>query len=332
LIIARTPVRVSFFGGGTDYPEYFLEHGGEVLATAIDRYAYITVNPRTSFFNESIRLSYSKTELVDSVDDLQHTAVAACLRYTGIDRNIEIHYISDLPARTGLGSSSSFVVCLLNALWAYRGKRVSCQELAYQAIEIEREILKENVGAQDQFLAAVGGFNHVEFRGMKDIRSRPVIIGADRLGELRGRLALFYTGLQRSAHEVAGEQIKRTAINVPYLGEMKALVREALAVLESDRDLGEFGKLLDETWKLKRSLSDKISNPEVDQIYENAIRAGATGGKLLGAGAGGFVLLYIEPEHGAAVRKAIGPLQEVNFQFEPTGSEIIYYQPPKGSQ
>ena len=331
MIIARTPVRVSFFGGGTDYPEYFLQHGGEVLATAINKYAYITVNPRADFFDESIRVSYSKTELANTLDELQHTAVCECLRYADIHRNIEINYISDLPARTGLGSSSSFVVCLLHALWAYKGKMVSCDDLAYQAIEIERDILKENVGVQDQYMAAVGGFRHAEFVGMKNIRSKPVIISPERLQALKGRLALYYTGIQRSANEVAGEQIKRTEINVPYLGEMKALVREALQVLESDRDLSEFGKLLDATWKLKKSLSARISNSHVDEIYEAAIKAGATGGKLLGAGAGGFILLYIEPERRENVREALSALKEVDFNFEPAGSQIIYYQPSTGN-
>ncbi len=324
-------MRVSFFGGGTDYPEYFLQHGGEVLATAINKYAYITVSPRADFFDESIRVSYSKTELANDLDDLQHTAVCECLRYAGILRNIEINYISDLPARTGLGSSSSFVVCLLHALWAHKGQMVSCPELAYQAIEIEREILKENVGVQDQFMAAVGGFQHLEFVGMKNIRSKPVIISPTRLQALKGRLALYYTGIQRSANEVAGEQIKRTEINVPYLGEMKCLVREALQVLESNQDLAEFGRLLDATWQLKKSLSERISNSHVDDIYTAALNAGATGGKLLGAGAGGFILLYIEPERRESVKQALASLKEVDFNFEPAGSQIIYYQPSTGN-
>lgn len=327
MIIARTPVRVSFFGGGTDYPEYFLEHGGEVLATAINKYAYITVSPRAHFFDESIRVSYSKTELCNAPEQLSHTAVAEALRYVGIAGNIEVNYISDLPARTGLGSSSTFVVCLLHALWAYLGRMVPNQELAYQAIEIERERLKENIGSQDQFLAAVGGFNHVQFLGMRDIRFKPVIASPARLKALRERLALYYTGIKRNANEVAGVQIQRTALNLQYLDQMKALVREALGVLESERDLGEFGKLLDETWRLKRSLSDLISNSEVDQIYDAARKAGALGGKLLGAGAGGFMLLYREPDRREAVGKALCSLKEVDFEFEPAGSQIIYYQP-----
>jgi D-glycero-alpha-D-manno-heptose-7-phosphate kinase len=327
LIIARTPVRVSFFGGGTDYPEYFEEHGGEVLATAIDKYAYITISPRAAFFDESIRVAYSKTELTNTIEDIQHVAVKECLRYMSVMEGVEINYVSDLPARTGLGSSSSFVVCLLHALWAYQGKMVSGQELAYQAIEIEREILKENVGAQDQFMAAVGGFNHVQFKTIRDIRHRPVVISHSRRNALHERLALYYTGIQRSANEIAGEQIKRTGVNIPYLDEMKTLVRQALAVLESGADLCEFGRLLGEGWKLKKSLSDRISTSVVDDIYARAISAGAIGGKLLGAGAGGFLLLYIEPEMRKSVDEALYPLKQVAFNFEPSGSQIIYYHP-----
>ena len=180
-------------------------------------------------------------------------------------------------------------------------------------------------------MAAVGGLQHVEFTGVKDIRSKPVIINRERRDQLHGRLALFYTGIQRSANEVAGEQIKRTEINVPFLGEMKCLVREALQVLESRQDLNEFGKLLDTTWQLKKSLSAKIPNNEVDDIYTAALKAGATGGKLLGAGAGGFILLYIEPENRANVRQALSALKEVEFNFEPSGSQIIYYQPSRGN-
>lgn len=328
MIIAKTPVRVSFFGGGTDYPDYYYEHGGEVLATAVDKFSYITVTPRQQFHDECIRIAYSRTELANSIEELQHTAVRECLRCMGIQNCIEVNYIADLPARTGLGSSSAFVVCLLHALHAFQGKSVSNQELAYQAIEIEQDMLKENVGSQDQAMSAVGGFQHVRFVGQRDIRYSPVIMSQQRKDDLLSRLSIFYTGIQRAANEVAGEQIKRTQINVPYLNDMKALVGEARAVLEGSGGLTEFGKLLDTTWKLKRSLSSKISNPEIDEMYQAAMNAGAVGGKLLGAGAGGFLLIYREPDAAASVSQALSGLKEVDFKFEPDGSKIIYYQPP----
>jgi D-glycero-alpha-D-manno-heptose-7-phosphate kinase len=328
VIISRTPLRISFLGGGTDYPEFFNEHGGEVLTTAIDKFVYITVTPLTDFFNHKLRISYSKTELVERLEDVQHRAFRECLRYAGISSHVEVTNVADLPARTGLGSSASFVVALLHALHTYKCKAVPNEQLAYEAIEVEKDILKETVGCQDQAIAAVGGFQHIQFHSRKDIRWQPVILHPERRQLLDDSLMMFFTGIERSASEVAGEQISRSEINVPFLKDMKSLVREGMSSLQSTRPLSDFGRILHESWVLKKSLSDKIASPIIDDIYERGIKAGAVGGKLLGAGAGGFMLFLVEDHKKAAVRSALSHLREVPFNFEPTGSQIIYFRPP----
>jgi D-glycero-alpha-D-manno-heptose-7-phosphate kinase len=326
VIIARAPLRISFLGGGTDYPEYFEEYGGEVISTAIDKFSYVSMNRLLGFFEHTIRVSYSRTELVNNLDDIQHPAVREALRYCGIHSNVEISTVSDLPARTGLGSSGSFIVALLNALHAMSGRYVSPETLGFQAIEIERDILKDNVGCQDQYAAAIGGFNMIRFHSRKDIRYEPIVMHQNRKEHLNDNLLIFYTGLQRSASEIAGEQIRKTAINVPYLKQMKDLVQEGRKVLESQAPLSDFGRLLDEGWKLKQSLSSKISNGLIDEMYTAGQKAGALGGKLLGAGGGGFLLLYVEQEHQAAVRESLKSFKEVPFRFEESGSQIIYHK------
>ncbi len=326
MIIARAPLRVSFVGGGTDLPEYFRESGGEVISTAIDKFSYVSVNKLLGFFDHSIRISYSKTELVDDLEQIQHRAVKECLKHCDIPSNIEINCISDLPARTGLGSSGSFVVALLQALHSFKSEYVSPEKLAYEAIHIERNQLKDNVGCQDQFAASVGGFNRIRFYSETDIRYEPIVMPRDRREQLSKNLLMFYTGIQRSASEVTAEQVGRTKVNIPYLNDLKSLVEETHKVLVSGQKLVEFGKLLETGWQLKQNLASSVSNSVIDDIYSLAKKNGAVGGKLLGAGGGGFLLFYVEPENHAPVRKALANFKEVTFQFEDSGSQIIYHK------
>lgn len=326
MIISRTPFRVSFFGGGTDYPVWYRENGGAVLGTTIDKYCYITCRYLPPFFEHKSRIVYSQTELVRDVDEIRHPAARETLRFMGITQGVEIHHDGDLPARTGLGSSSSFTVGLLHAFYALKGVMPSKMQLAQDAINIEQNVLKENVGSQDQVLAAYGGLNHVGFAGDGDIEVKPVAVRQQRLESLQNHLMLFFTGFSRIASEIAGEQIKQTPNKKKELGEMHGMVDEAIDILNGDNDIAEFGKLLNESWQLKRSLTDKISTPHIDDIYAKAIRAGATGGKLLGAGGGGFMLFFVRPELQSEVKKSLQGLLHVPFRFENSGSQIIFYE------
>lgn len=328
MIITSTPLRVSFLGGGTDYPEHFSKHGGATLGTSIDRSTFITVTPLTRFFDHRIRVSYSKTELCKSLDEIQHPSVRECLRFLDIHEGIEISVVADLPARTGLGSSSSFTAGLLLALHAFKGELVSKEQIAAEAVHVEREMIQERVGLQDQYTCAIGGFLHLQFCGQNQVNVNPVPLRQARKGDLESRLMLFYTGLQRTAHEVLATQIQRTKNGElsAYLMRMESLVREGLHVLCSDEDLRQFGDLLHQGWMLKRKLSDTITNPTVDGAYEQARAAGAIGGKLLGAGGGGFLLIYAEPEHQEAVRAALHELPEVPFLFEDLGTRLVFFR------
>ena len=329
MIITQTPLRVSFLGGGTDYPEYFDQHGGATLGTSIDKYTYITVSPLTEFFDHSLRVSYSKTELCKAVDEVQHPAVRECLRFVGIERGVEIAVVSDLPARTGLGSSSCFTVGLLHALHAFKGELVSQEQLAVEAIRIERDLIKERVGLQDQYTCALGGLLHLNFQSLQRVIVNPVVVSSARKPALQERLLLFYTGLQRHAHDILAQQIARTQTGeiTPQLGQLQDLVVDGVEILCQGRDLSAFGDLLHQGWLLKQQLSDVVSNPLIDQAYARARRAGAVGGKLLGAGGGGVLLLYVEPYNQAAVRQALADMREVKFQFENQGSRVIFYRP-----
>lgn len=329
MIISMTPLRVSFFGGGTDYPEHFGQHGGATLASSIDKYSYITVNRLAEFFDHRIRVGYSKTELCREVDEVQHPSVRACLRFMGIEHGIEISVISDLPARTGLGSSSSFTVGLLHALHAFKGELVSREQLAAEAVHVEREMIKERVGLQDQYVCGCGGLLHLEFGGNGQVTITPITIPEPRCRALQERLMMFYTGLQRPAHEVLEQQIERTKAGVitSRLSQLRELVKQGIDVLYSERDLAEFGELLHEGWQLKRQFSEAVSNSLIDDAYARARQAGAIGGKLLGAGGGGFILLYVEPDNQVAVRKALRDMRGINFQFENQGSRLIFYRP-----
>ncbi len=329
MIIVQTPVRISFFGGGSDFPEHFAKFGGAVLSTTVDKFCYLSVSYLSDFFRYKIKVSYSKTELLTEVGKIEHPAVRASLQHMGIESNIEINYFSDLPARTGLGTSSSFVVGLLDALYAYRQKRVSPRRLAQEAVYVEREIAGENVGYQDQYAAAFGGFNYIEFKSPEDVRVEQVICSPDRLKELENNLLLFYTGIQRYSSSIQEKHVGKIEANSKSLSKLAEMAGRGRDILGGGGELSEFGRLLAEGWTLKKSLGTGVSKPEIDEKYEAAIRAGALGGKLLGAGGGGFLLLYAEPPDQLAVKEALAPFLEVEFHFEKRGSQVIFYDPSK---
>ncbi len=330
IVITQTPVRVSFLGGGTDYSEFFdsNKNGGQTLVTAINKFSYIKVSSLHDFFDYKYKVSYNKIEMVNSIEKIDHPSVKECLKFTDIQTPLEIHYMGDLPARTGLGSSSSFTVGLLNALHAYHGKFSNPKLLADEANEIEHNWIKERVGYQDQVIAAYGGFKHLIFNSINDIKVNTVTISSDRLKEFRSYLLIFYTGLTRTAHGILKEQIEKTKLgnNDSILNEMRILVDEAIDVLYSSNPLDDFGKILHESWKLKQDLSDAISNQKINETYNKALEAGATGGKLLGAGGGGFLLLFASPEKHENIRQKLTYIRELNFEFESSGTKIIFSQ------
>ncbi len=326
MIISRTPFRISFFGGGTDYPVWFKENGGAVLATAIDKYCYISCRYLPPFFEHKTRVVYSHIENVKFNSDIEHPSVRETLKYMGIPDGVEIHHDGDLPARTGIGSSSSFTVGLLHSLFAMKRIMPTKMELAREAIHIERNILQESVGSQDQVCAAFGGFNKITFKSSDDIEVQPVILDRERLEEFQSHLVLCFTGFSRFASEVAGEQIRNTHRKGSELFTMQEMVEEALKILTSRRPLEEFGKLLHESWMLKRSLTDRITTSQIDEIYETARSSGAIGGKILGAGGGGFMLLFVKPQDQPKLRERLRNLLMVPFRFEPSGSQIIFYE------
>ncbi len=328
MIISRTPFRISFFGGGTDYPVWYREHGGAVLATSINKHCYITCRYLPPFFEHKYRIVYSKTEQTQNISEIQHLSARETLNFLDINRGVEIHHDGDLPARTGLGSSSAFTVGLLNALYALKGKMVTKRQLALDAIHIEQDRLKENVGSQDQTTAAFGGFNKIEFGGEQQILVQPITLNSRKCQLLQDHLMLFFTGFSRTASEIAGEQIRKTPDKKNELIRMREMVEEAISILNGgDSDITDFGRLLHEGWMIKRSLTDKISTAQIDKIYETALNAGALGGKLLGAGGGGFILFFVEPEFQQRVKEKLKNLLYVPFKFENLGSQIIYYAP-----
>ncbi len=328
MIISRTPFRVSLFGGGTDYPAWFREHGGAVLGTAIDKYCYISVRYLPPFFEHRHRIVYSKVELVREVREIQHPAVRGVLGELAIDAGLEIHHDADLPARSGLGSSSSFTVGLLNAVHAMRGRMVTKSELGREAIRIEQDVLNESVGCQDQIWAAYGGFNKIDFFPDGRFEVTPVILPPERRRELRQSMMLFFTGFSRYASDFAKDQLDNLKRRAAQLSTMRAMVDHAVDILRDERaPIRELGKLLDESWRLKRELADSVSTGEIDAIYEAGRAAGAVGGKLLGAGGGGFILFIVEPDQREAVRERLKHLIHVSFDFDTEGSKIVLYQP-----
>jgi D-glycero-alpha-D-manno-heptose-7-phosphate kinase len=327
MIISRTPFRVSFFGGGTDYPIWYQENGGAVLGTTINKYCYITCRYLPPFFEHRHRIAYSQTELVHDIDEIRHPSVRETLKYMGITHGLEIHHDADLPAKTGLGSSSAFTVGLVHALYALKGIMPSKIQLALDAIHIEQERIKESVGSQDQTVAAFGGFNKIHFNGSHNIKVQAITVKHQKLELLQNHLMLFFTGLSRTASQIAEEQIKETRNKKRELREMYLMVDEGVNILNGSDDLLNFGKLLHESWQLKRSLTSKISTPYIDYIYDAATQAGATGGKILGAGGAGFILFFVRPELQAKVKESLHGLIHVPFRFENQGSQIIFYEP-----
>lgn len=328
MIITRTPFRISFFGGGTDYPGWFREHGGAVLATTINKYCYITCRRLPQFFEHKHRIVYSQIENVKQIDEIQHPAVRAVLNWANVTDGMEIHHDGDLPARSGLGSSSSFTVGLLHALQGLNGQMAYKDGLARDAIHIEQNIIGENVGSQDQVSAAFGGLNRIEFHRNDSFDVSPVILPRHRREELRDHLMLCFTGFSRIASEVAKSKIDNLKSREKELKLMRAMVDEALSILHNTNEsINLFGKLLNTSWQYKRSLSDRVSTPEIDSIYQAAIDAGAIGGKILGAGGGGFLLIFAKPQMHAAIRDRLKNLIHVPFDFEDIGSRVVLYQP-----
>ncbi len=328
MVISRTPYRVSFFGGGTDYPAWYKNNGGAVLSTTINKYCYIFCRSLPPFFEHKHRIVWSKIEAVKKISEIEHPAVKAILKTMEISDGIEIHHIGDLPAKSGLGSSSSFTVGLLHAVFGLKCIMPTKLQLATQAIHIERDILKENVGSQDQVSAAFGGFNKISFNDKNKIDIQPIIMNPIRLKNLQRHFLLYFTGMTRTASDIAKKQIDNTPKKKEELHSMGKMVDEAIEILTQNKNLLDFGKLLHETWMIKRSLSDSITNPEIDNVYESARKAGAIGGKLLGAGGGGFMLLFAKPQDHLKIKKRLHKLLHVPFEFEEHGSEIIFNHHP----
>lgn len=330
MIISRTPIRVSFFGGGTDYRGYYERKFGQILGSAINKYVYVSVSPNSQFFDYKTRVAYRKTELVTSIDDIEHPSVKACLKFMDIEEPLDINIFSDIPARTGLGSSSSFTVGFLNALYALKGKRVSSQQLAENACYVEQEIIKERVGSQDQFHAAFGGLNTMTFK-KNDISVEPLIISNSKKDQLNNSWMMFFTGITRYADPLIEEQVKKTnsAENDSKLDEMIKIVEEAKSVFSDSSDksfIKELGALMHANWEKKKQLSSKVSNEVIDNIYTKAISAGAYGGKLSGAGAGGFLSFIVPIDRQNDVKNALSDLEELPFKISNTGSSIIYFK------
>jgi D-glycero-alpha-D-manno-heptose-7-phosphate kinase len=328
MIISRTPFRVSFFGGGTDYPGWYREHGGAVLATTIDKYCYISVRELPPFFDHNFRVVYSVVENVKHVRDIKHPAVRAVLEWLNVEKGLEIHHDGDLPARSGLGSSSAFTVGLISAMHALEGRQISKDALAGAAIHVEQCLLREPVGVQDQISAAFGGLNHITFHPDGTFDVEPVILPRERLAALEEHLLLMFTGISRQSATAAGAQVANIKNRASELSAMQQMVDHGIELLcSTTADIVEFGRLLGESWALKRRLATKVSNSVIDNLYDTAIGAGAVGGKLLGAGAGGFMLLCVRPEERSRVKEALRGLTSVPVKFEAAGSRVVLYQP-----
>lgn len=325
MIITKTPFRMSFFGGGTDMPDFFREHGGSVISTTFDKYCYVNVRHLPPFFEYSTELSYSKTERVTDVEQIQHPAIREAMKMLDM-HDIRLTYEADLPARTGLGTSSSFAVGMLNAFYALKGKYVDKKRLSNESIYLERILCNEAGGWQDQIAAAYGGLNRINFHG-DSYDVMPIIISPERKKQLNENLMLYFTGFTRFSSEIQ-QSSKPIKDKTAQLIDMLELVDEAEKVLEDKHgDLDEFGRLLDVTWRLKKQTGSKVSTGGIDELYEKAIAAGALGGKLLGAGGGGFLLFYVPKEKQPIVAAAMDRLMRVPFEFENGGTRVIHYTP-----
>lgn len=325
MVVSRTPFRISFFGGGTDYPSWYRQHGGAVLAATINKYCYLTCRYLPPFFEHRTRIVYSKMETVHSIDEIQHPSARETLRFLKINRGVEIHHDGDLPGRSGMGSSSAFTVGLLHALHALKGQIVGKRQLTAEAIHLEQDVLKETVGSQDQVSTAYGGMNRITFHQGGDFSVQPMTVLPARLEELNSHLMLFYTGIKRTAANVASSYAANLMERQTLMKRLHEYVDQSCEILNGKGDLISFGKLLHQAWQAKRELSDKVSNSEVDAVYEQGRAAGAIGGKLLGAGGGGFLLIFAPPSKQGKIAKQLSGLIQVPFKFEFGGSQIIYY-------
>jgi len=318
---------MSFFGGGTDYPPWFREHGGAVLATTINKYCYISIRHLPPFFEHKHRIVYSHIENAACNQDIKHPAVKAVFEWAAVTSGLEVHHDGDLPSRSGLGSSSSFTVGLIHALAALNGRMAEKEQLARNAIHVEQNIIKENVGSQDQISAAYGGFNRIDFFKKDAFSVSPVVLRDGRMDELQSHLMLFFTGFSRIASKIAESKIANFKNREIELKTMHKMVEESIGLLQSSTPIEEFGRMLHEGWMLKRTLSDRVSSSDIDEIYQAAMSAGAEGGKILGAGGGGFLLVFAKPEQQQKIKEALHKLIHVPFKFEDSGSRVVLYQP-----
>lgn len=326
MVISRTPFRISFFGGGTDYPSWYRRNGGAVLATTINKYCYINARYLPPFFGYKYRIAYNtRIENCKTIDEIVHPPVSAAIRFLKIRQGIDIHYDGDLPGRSGLGSSSAFTVGLLHALHALSGQMPSKRDLAKESIYLEQNVLGETVGSQDQVLAAYGGFNLINFQKDGEITLKPITISSKRIKDLENHLMLFYTGIARTASNIAKSYVKDIKSRQKQLDNLNEMVVNAFDLFNSKQDIKDFGRLLNESWQIKRSLSSVVSNSKIDEIYQRAIAKGALGGKLLGAGGGGFLLLFVVPSKQNNIKKEFKNLIHVPFKFENNGSQIIFF-------
>ena len=324
MIITQTPYRISLFGGGTDYPDWYLRNGGQVLSTTIDKYVYISCRYLPPFFEHKLRLAYSEVETCNHADELKHPAAREVLKHLGLVNGLEIHYDGDLPSRSGMGSSSAFSVGLLKALYCLKNQKIGREQLANEAIYVEQHKIGESVGSQDQVNAAYGGFNNIQFRDDGTIGVIPVDVSDKRKKELNDQLMLFYTGIMRTAETVSSTYATNTVKKTAQLKRIYQIVYEAIETIVSQDSLDGVGRLLHESWVEKRKLSDMVSNTRVEDIYQSALKSGALGGKLCGAGGGGMMLLYVPRKHQSSVRSALSSLLYVPFRFSKTGSQIIF--------
>jgi D-glycero-alpha-D-manno-heptose-7-phosphate kinase len=326
MIISRTPFRISFFGGGTDYPQWYRENGGSVISATINKYSFITARHLPPFFDYRYRIRYYETEETSTVEEIRHPSARECLKLFDSENGLEIVHHADLPARSGLGSSSTFTVGLLNALAGLENQMVSKKELALRAIHVEQDLIGEAVGSQDQTAAAFGGFNRINFRGDHDITVTPILMAPERRQSLEDHLMLVFTGFARCAPDIAADQINQMGKKHKEHAQIQALAEDAFQLFTGEGDMVvEFGRLLHQQWMIKREITSRIANASIDEIYETGRRAGAIGGKLLGAGGGGFMAFVVKPEDQPNVRHELEKLLHVPFRFESSGSQIVYY-------
>ena len=327
MIVSRTPFRISFFGGGTDFPSWYLENGGQVLSTTIDKYCYITCRTLSPFFKYRHRIVYAREECVNQIDEIQHPSVRETFRFMDIRNGFSIHHDGDLPARSGIGSSSAFTTGLVNTLYAHRGKLMSKRQLANDVIDIEQNWIKEHIGSQDQIAAVYGGFNQISFRVDGSYEVSPIVMNREFERHLVSHLCLYFTGLSRNAEHIEKDKLAKLDQNRSSYSSIQASVPEAVDLLCNKLDVEGFGRLLDEGWRLKKSLSPKVTTPAIDEIYEAAKQCGAYGGKLLGAGGGGFILFVAPPGCQDRLHDRLSKLVRIPFEFEKNGSQIVFYQP-----